>query len=77
VGTRDAGYWRDVVGAEYETLPALSLTVPQAQRLWGLDESTCKYVLDSFVETGYLVRTPDGQYRRANQPVRVRTRSEG
>jgi hypothetical protein len=68
---RDAGYWRDIMSAEYEGLPRLSLTVPQARRLWGLDERTCRYVLDSFVETGYLLRTPDGRYGRADQPWEI------
>jgi hypothetical protein len=63
---RDVGYWRDVVAAEYEDLPTLSVTFPQAMRLWGLDEVTCRSVLDSFIESGYLMRTHAGQYRRAD-----------
>jgi hypothetical protein len=63
---RDVGYWRDVVAAAYEDLPALSVTFPQALRLWGLDEATCRCVLDSFVESGYLMCTHTGQYRRTD-----------
>ena len=66
----DRGYWRDVVGAEYDSLSELSLTLAQAQRLWSLDAETCRWVLDSFVESGYLAVTRDGQYRRADRPVR-------
>jgi hypothetical protein len=62
----EAGYWRDVVGAEYDGLPRLSLTLAQAQRLWGLDEAMARRVLDSYVETGYLTLTPDGHYRRTD-----------
>jgi hypothetical protein len=28
-------------------------------------------VLDSYVETGYLTLTPDGQYRRSDYPAAV------
>jgi len=62
----EAGYWRDVVGAEYDGLPRLTLTLAQAQRLWGIDEAMARRVLDSYVETGYLTRTPDGHYRRTD-----------
>ena len=62
----DAGYWRDVVGAEYDTLPRLSLTVAQAQRLWSIDAAIARRVLDSYVESGYLTVTPDGSYRRSD-----------
>ncbi len=65
----DRGYWRDVVGAEYDSLPELSLTLAQAQRLWNLDAETGRWVLESFVESGYLVLTRDGRYRRADRPV--------
>jgi DNA-binding IclR family transcriptional regulator len=66
------GYWRDVVGAEYDSLPQLSLTLAQAQRLWSLDAETCRWVLESFVESGYLVQTGDGRYQRADRLVRSR-----
>jgi hypothetical protein len=62
---RDVGYWRDIIAAEYEDLPELSVTLPQAMRLWSLDEATCRCVLDSFIASGYLFRTSAGQYRRA------------
>ena len=64
----ETGYWRDVIGAEYDTLPRLSLTVPQAQRLWSIEEAIARYVLESYVESGYLTRTGDGRYRRSDQP---------
>jgi hypothetical protein len=62
----EAGYWRDVIGAEYDTLPRLSLTVAQAQRLWSIDEAIARRVLDSYVESGYLALTSDGAYRRSD-----------
>jgi len=62
----EAGYWRDVIGGQYDGLPRLSLTLAQAQRLWSIDEALARYVLDSYVESGYLTRTPDGSYRRSD-----------
>jgi len=62
----EAGYWRDVIGAEYDGLRGLSLTVAQAMRLWSIDEDIARRVLDSYVESGYLTVTPDGRYRRTD-----------
>ena len=62
----EAGYWRDVIGAEYDHTPRLSVTVAQAMRLWSIDEGTARRVLGSYVESGYLVVTSDGRYRRAD-----------
>lgn len=62
----DTGYWRDVIGAEYDETPRLSLTLAQAMRLWTIDERTARNVLDSYVESGYLVVSADGRYRRAD-----------
>ena len=69
----EAGYWRDVIGAAFDSLPTLSLTLAQAQRLWSIDEHIARRVLDSYVETGYLTVAGDGQYRRSDVAV-VRTR---
>jgi hypothetical protein len=65
----EAGYWRDVIGAEYDSLPGLSLTVAQAMRLWSIDEDIARRGLDSYVESGYLTRTTDGRYRRSEVPA--------
>lgn len=58
--------WRDVVLEAYAMQPTLSLTAPQGQRLWGMDASTCGYVLDGLVESGMLARTSSGQYCRVD-----------
>jgi Fic family protein len=47
------------VQAEFIEMPGLKLTVPQAQRLWGLDRPTCERVIDKLTATGFLVRTHD------------------
>lgn len=70
----EAGFWRDVIGAEYDSLPRLSLTLAQAQRLWGIDEAMARRVLASYLETGYLTLTADGLYRRTDA-VPAATRS--
>ena len=62
----EAGYWRDVIGAEFDSLPRLSLTVAQAMRLWAIDEAIARRVLDSYVESGYLTVTAEGQYQRSD-----------
>ena len=38
------------IEGEYREMPGLSLTASQAERLWGLDNSTCAFVLTTLVE---------------------------
>ena len=47
---------------DYEELPGLRLTPPQAQRLWALDGPTCRAALTTLVDAGVLQRTPDGRF---------------
>jgi hypothetical protein len=47
-------------------MPGLSLTVPQAQRLWGLEDSTCRTLLEHLVEARFLRRTPHGRFIRCD-----------
>jgi hypothetical protein len=61
---RSVPEWRSLVMNAYATQPTLSVTGPQGQRLWGMDASTCGYVLDSLVDAGLLTRTTGGQYCR-------------
>lgn len=49
---------------EYLEMPGLSLTVRQAQRLWGLDGAACSQVLQGLIEAGFLKRRSDGTYVR-------------
>jgi hypothetical protein len=62
----EVGYWRDVIGAKFDSLPRLSLTVAQAMRLWAIDADIAERVLDSYVESGYLTRTADGRFHRSD-----------
>jgi DNA-binding IclR family transcriptional regulator len=52
------------IEGEYHEMPGLSLTVSQAQRLWGLDNSTCAFVLTTLVERRVLRQTTGGTYLR-------------
>ena len=49
---------------EYREMPDLSLTLPQAARLWGLDGGTCADVLTTLVQRRVLKRTQFGTYLR-------------
>jgi len=50
--------------SEYIEMPGLRLTCAQAQRLCGLDETTCHLALDALIGAGFLRRTARGQYVR-------------
>jgi hypothetical protein len=46
-------------------MPGLSVTLAQAQRLWGVDGSTCRRALDRLIAAGVLRRTAAGRFIRA------------
>lgn len=48
------------VRTEYEEMPGLSVTVAQASRLWNIDASTAREVLNAMVDVGYLSAGPQG-----------------
>lgn len=48
----------DRVRREFDEMPGLQLTVPQAARLWGLEIPACESVLNALVETAFLRWTP-------------------
>ena len=54
------------IRAEYDTLPGLSLTLPQAARLWDVDKERCAALLDALVDCGFLVCGTDGRFLRAD-----------
>ena len=49
---------------EFLEMPGLRLTCPQAQRLWGLDESACLQLLECLVDKKFLCRLDHGMYAR-------------
>jgi diguanylate cyclase (GGDEF)-like protein len=52
------------IQAEFRDMPGLCLTIPQAQRLWGLDRTECKAVFDALLESHFLTRTSSGTFIR-------------
>jgi hypothetical protein len=50
------------IRGEYLEMPGLSLTLPQACRLWQLDAATCAAVLQQMVDARILYRTTDNRY---------------
>jgi DNA-binding IclR family transcriptional regulator len=52
------------VRGEFREMPGLTLTLPQAARLFGVPESGCQRVLEQLVTDGLLRRRPDGRYTR-------------
>ncbi len=53
------------VRAEYDEMPGLSVTMPQAQRLLDIDPQTCALVFRALMQQGVLRRTAQGRYVRA------------
>jgi hypothetical protein len=58
---------------EFLEMPGLRLTVPQAQRLCGVDPAICKTILDALVDAKFLCIKPDGAYGRVTDGEGVRS----
>ncbi len=56
------------IRAEYLEMPGLTLTVPQAARLWGLNASQSERLLSELAGSGFLIRDARGAYRRRGCP---------
>ena len=55
------------VRSEFMEMPGLQLTVPQASRLWGLDPSASRLVIDALVEASFLRWTERGTVIRIDR----------
>ena len=55
------------VRSEFIEMPGLQLTVPQAARLWGLDASASRRVIDALVEGSFLRWTERGTVVRIDR----------
>ena len=60
----DSGLIERVLG-EYREMPGLTLTIDQAERLWGCDAAICRRVVDVLVARGVLRWSRDGLSVRA------------
>ncbi len=58
------------VYSEFVEMPGLQLTLPQAQRLFGLEPRQCAAVLESLVERRALILLPNGRYARPGVEAR-------
>jgi hypothetical protein len=59
-------YLRRRVRSEYLEMPGLSLTLPQAQRMWQIDRGDCEVLLGDLMESGFLSRTASGSFVRSD-----------
>lgn len=57
--------WLGRISGEYRESPGLRLTIPEASRLWGLDDLVCAALLAALVDAGVLHRTTAGAFVRA------------
>jgi hypothetical protein len=50
------------IRGEYLEMPGLRLTLPQAQRLFGLDPVACALVFETLTRERFLTRGRDGRF---------------
>lgn len=53
------------IRAEFEEMPGLRLTVPQAMKLWGLEREECERVVEALLQSAFLQLTPKGEVIKA------------
>jgi hypothetical protein len=53
------------IRAEFEEMPGMTLTVPQASRLFGLQPELCQLVVERLIGSAYLRWTRRGAVTRA------------
>jgi hypothetical protein len=55
------------VRAEFEEMPGMTLTMPQASRLFGIEREICKRIVERLVTTSYLKWTDSGTFTRVSR----------
>jgi hypothetical protein len=55
-----------IIRAEFDEMPGLNLTLPQAARLWGVEPWLCRDALEMLVKEGVLAKL-EGRYVRADR----------
>ena len=63
----DLGRLIERVRGEFNEMPGLQLTEAQAARLWGLEPTACRGVVELLVGAAFLRRTPTGHIARAGR----------
>jgi hypothetical protein len=66
-GNTTVGALTERVRGEFNEMPGLQLTIPQAARLWGLELADCRHVVDALVDEAFLRLTPGGTIIRASR----------
>lgn len=61
---------------EFQDHPGIALTLPQARRLYSLDESTCVEAFEALVAEGFLQRIDDVYLWAAAPAPRFRPRTQ-
>jgi hypothetical protein len=64
-GDAELTSWVVLVRGEFLEVPGLSLTLPQACRLWQLDDRMCCAVLQALIDQGFLRQRADGRFIRS------------
>ncbi len=57
----------DRVRGEFLEMPGLQLTMSQAARLWGMEQTACRAVVDALVAASFLRWTPAGTIVRVER----------
>jgi hypothetical protein len=65
--TDDLGRLVERVRGEFNEMPGMQLTEAQAARLWGLEPTACRGLVELLVGTEFLRRTPSGRIARAQR----------
>ena len=60
----------DRVLDDYNEMPGLELTLPQAGRLWNLGADDCRFAVDALVDAGFLKWTARRTIVRTGRTVR-------
>jgi hypothetical protein len=55
------------VQAEFEEMPGMTLTMPQASRLFGIERDVCRTIVERLVTVSYLKFTQSGAVTRATR----------
>ena len=55
------------VRAEFEEMPGMTLTMPQASRLFGLETDLCRTIVEKLVQSSYLRWTQAGAVTRTTR----------
>lgn len=61
-GEPHRGQLERMILGTYAEMPGLLLTLPQAARLFGLRQETCRVVLDDLAQRSLVRRTETGHY---------------